>query len=306
MGMNENALNITPPIRELAVKQTSSLGEDYAICRQIMQTASKNYTFASRFLPTDKLPHVEALYALMRVGDDRVDVSHDGFGSPLAAIDDWERSYWRAFEVGDSPYPVLRAYLHTAQCFCIPSELLRPYFRAMGDDLKITRFTTFEDLLYYMEGSAMTVGRVMAHILGAETASIDAVYPEADALSIAMQLSNFWRDIGQDWQIGRVYIPQEDLDAFGYSEDELAAGVINDRWVGLLEFEFARTEFFYERARAGVCYLRSGRWGVMAALEIYRAIMPAIRQRNYDVFTQRATTTKFRKFGLALKARLLL
>ena len=71
--------------------------EDYAACRQVMLRASKNYSFASRLLPQRILPHVEALYALMRVGDDRVDVSFQGFASPLAAIDDWEREYWRAF-----------------------------------------------------------------------------------------------------------------------------------------------------------------------------------------------------------------
>ena len=76
---------------------------DYAACREIMLRASKNYSTASKYLPAEKLPHVEALYALMRVGDDRVDVSHSGFSSPLAAIDDWEATYWEAFSRGSSP-----------------------------------------------------------------------------------------------------------------------------------------------------------------------------------------------------------
>ena len=88
--------------------------EDYAECRRVMLAASKNYSFASRFLPESILPHVEALYALMRVGDDRVDVSCEGFASPLAAIDDWERTYWHAFRTGGSNHPVMRAYLDTA------------------------------------------------------------------------------------------------------------------------------------------------------------------------------------------------
>ena len=89
--------------------------EDYAECRRVMLGASKNYSFASRFLPRAVLRHVEALYALMRVGDDRVDVTYEGFDSPLAAIEDWERTYWQAFETGHSDHPVMRAYLDTAR-----------------------------------------------------------------------------------------------------------------------------------------------------------------------------------------------
>lgn len=115
---------------------------DYAACRTIMLNASRNYSIASRFLPADRRRHVEALYALLRVGDDRVDVSHEGFDTALAAINDWERAYWHAFETGTSPHPVMRAYLDTAARFEIPPGVLAPYFRAMRDDLTVTRFPT--------------------------------------------------------------------------------------------------------------------------------------------------------------------
>ncbi|HEY5669499.1 MAG TPA: squalene/phytoene synthase family protein, partial [Anaerolineales bacterium] len=115
-------------------------------------------------MPADKLLHVEALYALMRVGDDRVDVSHQGFRTPLEAIEDWEKTYWLAFERGESPHPVMRAYLDTAIKFGIPAETMSAYFRAMKEDLTVTRFPTFNHLLHYMEGSAIPVGRAMTHI----------------------------------------------------------------------------------------------------------------------------------------------
>lgn len=279
-----------------------TIAQDYAVCRDIMHNASKNYSFASRVLPADKLHHVEALYAVMRVGDDRVDVSHAGFASPQAAIEDWRDSYYRAFETGDSPYPVLRAYLHTCHTLHIPADLLTPYFRAMLDDLTVTRFPTFGDLLYYMEGSALTVGRVMTHILGTRSGRVSDAYPMADSLSIAMQLSNFWRDIGQDWGIGRVYIPQEDMDYFGYSEQELAQKCLNERLIALLEYQFQRTESYYQHARTGVPLLASGRWGVMSALEIYRAILGGIRRNQYDVFTRRAGATTPEKLRLLMQA----
>jgi phytoene synthase len=131
----------------------------------------------------------------------------------------------------------------------------------------------------------------------------DAI-PKADALSIAMQLSNFWRDIGGDWQIGRVYIPQEDMDLFEVSEGDLAAGRLNDRFAELLEFEISRTEEYYAIAKEGVPLLASGQWGVMSSLLIYQAIMKAIRQNGYDVFSRRARTNILQKVVLLLNARI--
>ena len=278
--------------------------EDYAHCRYIMQKASKNYSFATRFLPRDKRPHVEALYALMRVGDDRVDVSHSGFSSPLAAIEDRERTYWHAFEVGDSPDPVMRAYLDTARAFDIPSETMAAYFRAMKEDLIIQRFPTFADLWHYMEGSAIPVGRAMTYILGTRRPyQVPDALPYADNLAVAMQLSNFWRDIWQDWdEMGRIYIPLEDMERFGYTPDDLAKKRINRAWRDLLEFEIERTEDYYQRARPGVAMLAGGRWGVMTGLEVYRAILPAIRRNGYDVFRYRAGTSQMHKMFLVIKA----
>jgi 15-cis-phytoene synthase len=277
--------------------------EDYAFCRQVMRAASKNYSFASRFLPPDKLPHVEALYALMRVGDDRVDVSHEGFASPCAAIEDWETSYWQAFESGSSPDPVLRAYLDTSLKFGIPKEAMAPYFRAMKEDLTVTRFPTFADLVHYMEGSALTVGRAMTYILGTHPPySVEDALPGADSLSTAMQLSNFWRDIGQDWGIGRVYLPQEDMQRFQVSEADLAAGRITPAFIELMEFQFERTEDYYTHARHSVSMLASGQWGVMSGLEIYRAILASIRRNSYDVFHRRAGAGSLGKTRLVLKS----
>ena len=276
---------------------------DYAECRRIMQAASNNYSFASIFFPSDKLQHVEALYALMRIGDDRVDVSHEGFDSPEEAIDDWEQAYWEAFETGDSHYPVMRAYLNTAVECGIPGEVMAPYFRAMKDDLSITRFPTFKHLLYYMDGSALPVGRAMTYILGVQPPySIEDALPGADSLSIAMQLSNFWRDIGYDWSIGRVYLPQEDMRFFGVSEADLAAGKITPEFIDLLEFQFQRTEDYYRRARKSVKMLAAGRWAVMSGLEVYQTILSGIRKNRYDVFQKRSRSTKSKKLRLAVKS----
>ena len=211
----------------------------------------------------------------MRVGDDRVDVTYEGFDSPLAAIEDWERTYWQAFETGHSDHPIMRAYVATASACGIPAEVMAPYFRAMKEDLTVTRYPTFADLLHYMEGSALPVGRAMTYILGVRSPyTVEETLPYADDLSIAMQLSNFWRDIGPDWRIGRVYLPGEDLACFRVTEADLAAGRITPDFIALLEFEIKRTEAYYRNARIAVRRLATGRVGVMAALEVYRASTP--------------------------------
>lgn len=276
---------------------------DYQICRQVMRQASRNYSFASLFFPPDALKHVEALYAVMRVGDDRVDISYDGFESPCDAIEDWERRYWQAFEEGTSEHPVLRAYLQTSREFAIPADTMGPYFRAMKEDVNITTFKAFENLMHYIEGSALPVGRAMVHILGVQPqARIREVIHHADSLSIAMQLSNFWRDIGQDWEIGRVYIPQDDLHRFGLSTEYFARREVTPALKDLLEFEFERTERYYQHAREGIPLLARGRLGVMSGLLIYRAIMDSIRQNDYDVFCQRARTSRWQKLRMVAHA----
>jgi phytoene synthase len=299
MALEETHLELSNP--SSLTRITSS--DDYAICHQIMLKASNNYSFASKFLPSEKRHHVDALYAFLRIGDDRVDVSHEGFASPLQAIEAWEKSYWRAFEHGESDDPVIRAYINTAVENGIPAITMTPYFRAMKEDLIKTRFATFDELLHYMDGSAVPVGRAMTYILGVrEPYTYSDALERADYLSIAMQMSNFWRDIGQDWGIGRVYLPQEDMELFGVREEDLAAGQINDLLIELLEFEIGRTEHYYSIARSGIPMLASGRWGVMSSMLIYQAILNSIRENKYDVFSRRARTNGFEKARLLINA----
>jgi phytoene synthase len=278
---------------------------DYAYCRRVMVGASKNYSFAGQFLPADKRPHVEALYALLRVGDDLVDVSHEGFDSAEAAIDHWQRTYQRAFKHGTSPDPVMRAYLDTAQKFEIPQDLMTPYFKAMRQDLSINRYQTFDDLLDYMDGSALPVGRGMTYILGVRSPyHFQQARAGADALSIAMQLSNFWRDIGEDWRRGRVYLPLEDMARFGVSESQLAGPEVSPELRRLIKYQIERTNVYYRKAARSVPMLAGGRWAVQSGLLIYKAITDNLEQNNYDPFSRRARASTAGKLMLVAKAGL--
>ena len=282
---------------------TPASTQDYAVCRNIMRGASKNYSFASTFLPSDRLHHVEALYAFLRVGDDRVDVSHEGFASPEEAIDDWEASYYHGFTTGGSNHPVIRAYVTTARECGIPQNVMTDYFRAMREDVTRTQYETYRDLVHYMKGSAVPVGRAMTHILGVRKPyTFTEALPLADSLAEAMQLTNFLRDVGEDRDMDRVYLPKEDMDRFGYSSDDLADGNITHEFIDLMEFQMERAEALYARARVGVNMLNTGRWGIMSGLEVYRGILNGIRRNGYDVFTRRAGSSRLRKLLLVTSA----
>jgi phytoene synthase len=154
-----------------------------------------------------------------------------------------------------------------------------------------------------MDGSAIPVGRAMTYILGVRKPyALEEALPHADSLSIAMQLSNFLRDVGYDWKIGRVYLPLEDLTRFNVSENDLAEERIDRRFKELMEFECERAEQFYTQAYAGVTMLATGRWGVMSGLQIYHDILTDIRRINYDVFSKRVDPTRSEKVWLVLKS----
>jgi phytoene synthase len=283
-----------------------SIARDFQICREVMNRASKNYSLAAKLLPRSKRPYVEALYAFLRVGDDLVDVNHNGFASPLDAIDNWESTYWSALETGSSTHPVMRSLLHTMRKFELPDDLMAPYFRAMKEDLTITRFPHFSDLIHYMEGSSLVVGRGMTYILGIRPAfEMTQVIPFADALSIAMQLSNFIRDVEEDWDRGRVYLPQEDLKKFGVSEEDIRTRHFTPGIRELIKFEIDRTMSYFNAAQKGIEMLASGRWGVRSALEIYRAILTELKVRGYNVFSGRASANKAKKILLIMKSALM-
>lgn len=267
---------------------TIASAEDFAESRRIMHQASRNYTFASAFLPPHKRGYVEALYAFLRVGDDFVDVSPGEHGSPRAAIEEWESLYRRGFQMGTSRHPVIRAYLETARRFSIPEAVMDPYFRAMRADLTVSRFANYSELVHYVEGSAMPVGRAMTYILGVRNGHPFAeALARADSLSIAMQLSNFLRDIGEDWDRGRVYLPQDEMRQYGVIEDDLAARRSSPALGHLLRFQADRIEGYYRYAYAGVKMLAAGRWGVLSGLYVYRGIVQALRRAQYDPFQRR-------------------
>ncbi|MBN1262038.1 MAG: squalene/phytoene synthase family protein, partial [Anaerolineae bacterium] len=177
------------------------------------------------------------------------------------------------------------AWHHTQERFGIPSRYAEQLIDGVACDLTHNRYTTFTDLTAYCYG-ASTVGLMAMHIIG--FAGPEAI-PHAVKLGMALQLTNILRDVAEDWRLGRLYLPLEELDAYGLSEKDIALGQVNARWRAFMRFQIARVRQLYAESLPGVNLLhQDGRFAIGAAAELYRAILEDIEAHNFDVFHRRA------------------
>lgn len=285
----------------------TSLGRSYEICRRLNKAGGRTYYLATYFLPAWKRRHVHALYGFARYADDIVDSFSDVDASERAArLEAWSEQFLGGLDGAPVDDPVLPALLHTKRAFGLPTEHFGAFLSSMAADLTVDRYPTFDDLLGYMYGSASVIGLWMLPIL--ELAPGVAEKPAAERamdLGVAFQLTNFLRDVKEDWDRGRVYLPLEDLDRFGVSERHLAEGRLDDAWIELMRFEIARTRDLYRRADDGIAMLHpSSRPCIRTARTLYSEILDAIEAQGYDVFSSRARVSGRRKALVASRAAL--
>jgi phytoene synthase len=277
-----------------------SLAESYELCRRAQRAHSKTYYFSTRLFPPEVRPHVHALYAFMRYADEIVDNPGTiSLEEQLSALEAFEEETLAAVASERVPNPVLRAYANTVRVRGIDPEDIAAFMKSMKMDTRVFRYPTYEDLELYTYGSAAVVGLMMCRVVGVADKRADA---HAEALGTAMQLTNFLRDIGEDWGRGRVYLPLEDLERFGYAEEYLGKGIVDERFVELMRFEIQRTRKLYSLADEGMVYIPRGRrYPVIVARELYAAILDRIEAQGYDVFSRRAETSRPGKLKVAAR-----
>jgi phytoene synthase len=269
----------------------TTLDESYARCRQLNKAYGTTYYAATLLLPRVKRHHVHALYAFCRYADDIVD---DLGPAPVEAreraLTEFGERFFADLERGDSDDAVLKAVVHTVNAFDINPDCFRRFLRSMTMDLKVETYETFDDLLDYMDGSAAVIGEMMLPIL--EPTSGAALRPARD-LGIAFQLTNFLRDVAEDLDRGRVYIPQEDLRRF---EADPWARHVTPEWRALMAFEIRRTREYYASADLGIPMLPSSSARcIRAARRLYSEILDRIDRAGGDVFSSRARVPTARK-----------
>jgi len=225
-------------------RSTPASPEDARLfCRQLATQHYENFTIVSWYLPRRLRQHFYNVYAYCRVSDDLADEEPDQAAS-LELLADW-REQLHAMYDGQASHPVFVALQETIAAFDIPQEPFDLLLDAFVQDRHQTRYATFEELLEYCRRSADPVGRLVLYLGGYRDETRQRL---SDCTCTALQLANFWQDVRRDWdERGRVYLPREDLDRFGVTEDQLAAGDCTPQYRELLRFEVERTRELFRR-----------------------------------------------------------
>jgi phytoene synthase len=275
-----------------------TLAEGFEACRRETAEWAKTFYLGTLLMPPAKRRAIWAIYVWCRRTDELMDspeAMQRSTAELAARLDAWEQRTRDLFrgEVRDGLDLVMR---DTIERFPQPLQPYLDMIEGMRMDLTTTRYASFEELRLYCYRVAGTVGLMTQEVMGLDPAYTSAPWsasPDtseaAVALGIANQLTNILRDVGEDRGRGRIYLPQDELERFGYSEEQLLNGVINDNWRALMRFQLQRAREWFARSEAGVRWLApDARWPVWASLRLYRGILDVIERHDYDVFNRRA------------------
>ena len=282
----------------MVVSALPNLDQAYEACRRETAEWAKTFYLGTLLMPAAKRRAIWAIYVWCRRSDERRD-SAEAQARPVAELagrlDRWEERTRKLFagDVHDGLDLVMR---DTIERYPQPLQAYLDMIEGQRMDLNQHRYENFEQLELYCYRVAGTVGLMTQEVMGLDPAYTTAPWSDrpdtsrsAVALGIANQLTNILRDVGEDRGRGRIYLPQEDLARFGYSEEQLLAGVVNDNWRALMRFQLERARMWFARSEAGVRWLApDARWPVWASLRLYRGILDVIESHGYDVFNKRA------------------
>ena len=286
----------------------TDLAAAYERCRELHRRHGRTYYLATRLLPAWKRRHVHALYGFTRYADEIVDRTEDlSPDERAAALTAWSQEFLAGLAGKPTTDPLLPAVLHTIAVFDLDRADFASFLRSMAMDLTVTSYATYEDLLDYMEGSAAVIGTMMTPILGSTDPA--AAREPARQLGIAFQLTNFIRDVAEDLDRGRTYLPDEHRAEFGVTRDDLfaarAAGRSTPQIKALIRAEVARADEHYAAAAPGIPLLLPGSQACMrTAYELYGGILDEVAAEDYDVFTRRATVPGKRRAAVVARSLL--
>jgi len=275
------------------------LKQSYDECKRLNSLHGKTYYLATLLLPQNKRPYVHALYGFARYADEIVDDLASTL-SPQEKADvlrTWSSGVLADLKAGTSTDHIGRALVDTAKKFNIPHQHFVDFLHSMEMDLTVAEYRTYEDLLEYVYGSAAVIGLEMVPILGY---SNEAAFDAAQKLGIAFQLANFIRDVGEDLDRGRVYLPLDELEKFGVDRAMLERRVLTPEIVEALKFQIARVRTLQSEAAVGIGYLdKESRPCIRAASELYCGIVDEVEAIGYDIFNKRAKTSTSRRARVA-------
>ncbi len=276
----------------------SQLEQAYEICRKETQQWAKTFYLGTLLLPQEKRKAIWAIYVWCRRTDeimDSVEALTKSQNELSDNLDEWEENTKNVFK-GNIKSELDSVLLDTIEKY---PQSIQPYLDMIDGqrmDLNKFRYKDFDELKLYCYRVAGTVGLMTQNVMGIDSAYTSAPWsamPDpseaAIALGIANQLTNILRDVGEDRQRGRIYLPQVDIEKFNYSEEELLQGKINKQWKSLMNFQLTRAREWFQKSEDGIRWLSSdARWPVWTSLRLYRGILDSIERLDYDVFNNRA------------------
>lgn len=268
-------------------------------CERMAREHYENFPVASLLLPRKQRPFVAAVYAFARTADDFADEGDRPASERLARLDGWEKSLMDAAR-GYAEEPIFIALAETIARTGLSVDPLADLLAAFRMDVVNDRFATFKDLLYYCQHSANPVGRIVLHLFNESTPE---TIPLSDRICTGLQLANFWQDFGVDWRKGRLYIPLEDISRFGYTENDLAGSVVDQRFRALMEFETDRTKEFLLSGQGlpGLVGTRLG-WELRLTIRGGLSILDRVKALEYDVIHHRPVLRTIDKARLVVEA----
>ena len=276
-----------------------ALAAAYDECRRITRREARNFYFAFLTLPPAQRRAIYVAYAFCRYCDDAVDAA----GAPeakLARVNDLRRLLADAY-AGRAAPPLFLALADVAAAYRIPQEYFDAVLNGVASDLTKTRYANFDELRRYCYQVASAVGLICIHIFGYRGGEL--ARQRAIDLGLAMQLTNICRDIREDWNFGRVYLPQDEMARFGVSDADIAAGVVTNAFAALLRFQIDRARACFASGRLLLPYLPRRSRACPAALGlIYGGVLDRIEAAGCDVFRERIGLSKTAKLRLMARA----
>jgi squalene synthase HpnC len=291
--------NALPPEYRIPA-HAPSLAESFAYCERLAKSHYENFSVATWFLPKNLKQHFYNVYSYCRISDDLGDEVGNAQQS-LALLDQWEAELNACYS-GSPRHPVFVALAETVRQFDIPQQTFADLLIAFRRDQAITRFPTFDDVLEYCHYSANPVGHLVLYLGGYRDSERQQL---SDYTCTALQLANFWQDVNVDYEKGRIYIPLEDLQRFGVSEDDIAQRRDTPEFIALMKFEVERAREWFARGLPLI-----GKVAPELALDIElfsrggQEILNAIEKQGYDVLRSRPVISKPRKLWLVVRAAL--
>jgi len=276
-----------------------SAEDGFRYCETIARSHYENFPVASRFVSKDIRKYVWAIYAFARIADDYADEPGFTLAERMDNLNQWELYLDECYS-GNPTHRVFAALAETVERFQIPHELFQNLLTAFRADVTVKRYETYEDVLAYCRNSANPIGRLLLLLLNYRS---ETMMHLSDSICTALQLTNFWQDVSVDLQKDRIYLPLEELEEFGYSEEDLFNNKVNDSFRNLMAFQVRRTADLFVEGKPLLTMV-----GKNLSMELKltwnggKSVLHKIHKQNYDVLTKRPVLTKLDKLALLFRS----